>query len=108
MFAESYEERHGPKSFESLVDKLVSAYDKHFTNEEITGLLKFYESPVGKKVVEVMPQITAEQSAIATEWAQSCAVRVTDKLSGLTRAAAIGDTAKAKEVLAGGVECRST
>lgn len=103
-FAESMKKGMDQKDLESLVDKLVSAYDKHFTNEEITGLLKFYESPVGKKVVEVMPQITEEQSAIATEWAQSCAVRVTDKLSGLTRAAAIGDSAKAKEVLAGGVE----
>ena len=35
-------------------------YDKYFTNDEIKGLIEFYESPVGKKAIEVLPAITQE------------------------------------------------
>ncbi len=38
----------------------VELYDKYFTNDEIKGLIQFYESPVGKKYIEVLPAITQE------------------------------------------------
>jgi hypothetical protein len=66
-------------------------------------MLKFYQSPEGKQILKVMPQITADSNRIAAEYGQSCAMQVVDKLSGLTRAAAIGDTVKIKKLLAQGV-----
>ena len=35
-------------------------YDKYFTNEEIKGLIAFYESPIGQKTVQVLPALSAE------------------------------------------------
>lgn len=44
-----------------LIDvESVNIYDKHLTHDEIKDLIKFYESPTGKKLLEVMPQITTE------------------------------------------------
>lgn len=40
--------------------ELVNIYDKHFTHEEIKDLIKFYESPTGKKILEKSPEITKE------------------------------------------------
>jgi hypothetical protein len=38
----------------------VNIYDKHFTHEEIKDMIRFYESPTGKKMLEKNPEITQE------------------------------------------------
>jgi len=44
--------------------ELVGIYDRHFTDEEIKGLLEFYGSPLGQKVAAELPKINREvQSA---------------------------------------------
>jgi len=43
-----------------VVDQLVTIYDKHYTDDEIKGLLQFYGTPFGQKVA-------AEQSKISRE-----------------------------------------
>jgi uncharacterized protein len=45
---------------DSLTDQLVVIYDKHYTDEEIKGLLQFYGSPLGQKVASEMPKISKE------------------------------------------------
>src|SRR2546430_1098115 len=45
-FATSYEKRFDA---DQVTDELVSIYDKHFTEDEIKGLLQFYGSPLGQK-----------------------------------------------------------
>lgn len=106
-YIESIKKAFDEKDLVVLTDKFVAAYDKHLTDEEISGLLRFYESPVGEKVTKAMPQITAEHNDFVKEWAQSSAIRVTDALVGLTRAVALGDTAKAEDALASGAEVNS-
>jgi uncharacterized protein len=41
-------------------EQLVSVYDKHYTAEEIKGLLQFYGSPLGQKVAAEAPKISRE------------------------------------------------
>ena len=48
---------------DQVTDQLVSIYDKHFTEEEIKGLLQFYGSPLGQKVAAEMPKIGRETQA---------------------------------------------
>ena len=38
----------------------IDLYSQYFTNDEFKGLIQFYESPVGKKYIEVLPAITQE------------------------------------------------
>jgi hypothetical protein len=53
------------KSFtvEKMNEFVIPIYDKYFTGDELTALVEFYESPLGKKVVSVLPQIFSESSA---------------------------------------------
>src|SRR3984957_17152111 len=44
-------------------NQLAGIYDKHFTDEEIKGLLQFYNSPVGHKFAAEAPKIEAEIEA---------------------------------------------
>jgi hypothetical protein len=41
-------------------EQLVGLYDKHYTDEEIKGLLQFYGSPLGQKVAAESPKIFRE------------------------------------------------
>ncbi len=43
-----------------VTDATVRVYAKHFTMEEIAGLTKFYESPLGQKLVKEMPGVVRE------------------------------------------------
>ncbi|HTZ31657.1 MAG TPA: DUF2059 domain-containing protein [Methylomirabilota bacterium] len=52
-----YEKRY---DVDHVTDQLVSLYDKHYTDDEIKGLLQFYGSPVGQKVAAESPKIFRE------------------------------------------------
>jgi hypothetical protein len=59
-FATSYEKRF---DVDQVTDQLVAVYDKHYTDDEIKGLLQFYGSPLGQKVAAEMPKISREIQA---------------------------------------------
>src|SRR5262249_28270378 len=45
---------------DGLADQLVVIYDKHYTDDEIKGMLQFFGSPLGQKVAAEMPKISKE------------------------------------------------
>jgi hypothetical protein len=45
---------------DALADQLVAVYDKHYSDEEIKGMLQFFGSPLGQKVAAEMPKISKE------------------------------------------------
>ena len=50
---------------DAVTEQLVSVYNKHYTDDEIRGLLQFYGSPLGQKVAAESPKISRElQEAI--------------------------------------------
>ena len=63
-FAASYQKKF---DVDQVTDQLVAIYDKHYTEDEIKGLLQFYGSPLGQKVAAEMPKIGREtQAAVRT------------------------------------------
>lgn len=50
-------------SSDQLLEMAIPIYDKHFSVEEIDGLTKFYQTPLGKKAISVLPQIVLETQA---------------------------------------------
>jgi hypothetical protein len=50
-------------------ETLPTIYDKHFTADEISDLVKFYQSPTGKKIIEKTPEISDDimNSMLKTE-----------------------------------------
>jgi hypothetical protein len=59
-FAASYQKKF---DVDQITDQLVGIYDKHFTEDEIKGLLQFYGSPLGQRVAAEMPKIGRETQA---------------------------------------------
>jgi hypothetical protein len=59
-FVASYQKNLDPNQ---VSDQLVGIYDKHFTEDEIKGLLQFYGSPLGQRIASEMPKISREVQA---------------------------------------------
>ncbi|MDR1025582.1 MAG: DUF2059 domain-containing protein [Treponema sp.] len=65
---------------DSFSDLIIPIYDKHFSQDDIRGLIQFYESPLGRKMLEVTPQITEESFAAGQEWGQQLAQDILNEL----------------------------
>jgi hypothetical protein len=46
------------------LQQIAAVYDKHFTDDEIKGLLDFYSSPLGQKFAAESPKINKEIQAV--------------------------------------------
>ena len=57
-------------STENLLELAIPSYDKSFTHDEIRGLIKFYETPLGKKAISVMPQLMSEMQEKGRKWGE--------------------------------------
>lgn len=51
-----------------LTERMVPIYQRHFSQADIQGLLKFYRSPLGRKVVAEMPATMAEGMQLGQQW----------------------------------------
>jgi hypothetical protein len=52
------------------IDLIVVIYHRYFSHSEIKGLISFYQTPLGKKTVTVMPTMTQEAIAVGQRWGQ--------------------------------------
>ena len=57
-------------------DELVSIYAKHFTKDDLTKLIEFYRTPLGRKALVEMPLISQESAAAAVRWSQANSGRI--------------------------------
>lgn len=53
---------------EQLLTAMIPAYQHHFTADEVEGLIKFYKSPLGQKLVAQMPATMAEAAQSGQQW----------------------------------------
>src|SRR6267142_41339 len=66
---------------DELIDLIVPVYDRNLAQEDIKELIRFYESPTGKKFVSVLPKITQESMVVGEKWGRELAERVIKKLN---------------------------
>jgi hypothetical protein len=64
----------------SMIDLVVPIYDKHLTHDDVKGLIAFYQSPLGRKMTSVMPQIAQESMQVGQQWGMQIAQRVQKRL----------------------------
>jgi hypothetical protein len=59
-FVTAYQQKFNP---DDVSDEVAAVYDRHFTGQEIKGLLQFYGSPLGQKYAAEMPRVSFETQA---------------------------------------------
>jgi uncharacterized protein len=56
-------------------------YAQHFTTDELSQLIQFYQSPLGQKLVREQPLMSKEMARVSTAWARSVAVEAVHEYS---------------------------
>jgi hypothetical protein len=65
---------------DKFIELLIPIYDKHFSDEEIEGLIAFYETPLGKRLISELPPIMTESAAVGDKYGQEIANQVIQKM----------------------------
>jgi hypothetical protein len=68
-----------------IFEIVVPAYDKFLTADEIQQLVQFYESPIGRKLLEAQPKIMAESMPRIMQWSREITQRVMQKMKELEK-----------------------
>ena len=55
-------------------DAIVVIYAKHFSMEDIQGLTKFYESPIGQRIVKEMPDVDQQMRSAGQQIETTAAI----------------------------------
>lgn len=63
-----------------FIGKLVPVWQHHFTADEMDGLLKFYRSPLGQKVINEMPTTMAEANQAGQQWSHDRSEQMVNEL----------------------------
>jgi hypothetical protein len=64
----------------TLIELIIPIYAKHYTDAEIIQLLEFYQTPLGKKVIEKLPLISQESYVVGSEWGKQISEQVVKRL----------------------------
>lgn len=65
---------------EDLIELMVPIYDRHLSHQDIIDLIQFFESPAGKKLVLVQPEIMKESMQAGQAWGQQIGMEVASEL----------------------------
>jgi uncharacterized protein len=63
-----------------LMEIVAGIWDKHFTHEDIKGLIAFYESPLGVRLLEKQPLVLQESMQAGEAWGRRAMEKVQEKL----------------------------
>ena len=66
----------------AITDATVSLYAQAFSTEDIQGLIQFYESPLGQRVVKQLPRVAQESQRVGVQMEQKGALAVLRDMSG--------------------------
>jgi hypothetical protein len=65
-------------------EEMVDIYDKYFSHEEIKDLISFYESPTGKKILKITPEISKDlMNSMMTKYMPEFQEKLTKELEKL-------------------------
>ena len=65
----------------AVTDAEIPVYAHYFTMEDIEGLIKFYESPLGQRVVKNLPEVVQNTQRTGVEMDQKAALDVLRSMS---------------------------
>ena len=65
----------------AVTDAEIPVYSHFFSMEDIQGLIKFYESPLGQRVVKTLPQVAQQTQQAGVQMDQKAALDVLRSMS---------------------------
>ena len=69
--------------YDSMVAQLLPIYAKHYSEQDLQGIIAFYKSPVGKKMLAEMPAILQESMEVNKERSKLLQEKITQRIQEL-------------------------
>ena len=79
-FWKEFEAEFSSTSMDDLVAQLSPVFQKHLTEDDLKGIIAFYNSPTGKKLAEKTPGIMQDSMQAGRVWGEAIAMKVMQKL----------------------------
>ena len=73
-----------------FIDLFVPIYDKHFTESDLDGMLAFYRTPVGQKLIKELPAVAAESQQAGASRGRQIGEKVGAQIGARVRAGQYG------------------
>jgi hypothetical protein len=67
LFFEKFQSKLDP---EMIVDLAIPVYDKYLSDADVRGMIEFYSTPLGKKMVQLLPQVMSECGERGRKWGE--------------------------------------
>jgi uncharacterized protein len=64
----------------SLTETVIPIYDKHLSSEDLKQLLAYYQSPFGKRMLKVLPEVAHESQVAGFQLGQKAAQETMEEL----------------------------
>ncbi|HKJ68943.1 MAG TPA: DUF2059 domain-containing protein [bacterium] len=77
---ETWEKVLNEIDLDELVEMYVPIYDKYLTHEDIQGLIRFYQTDLGKRFMDVQPEINMEMMKVGQVWGQELGQKVMNEM----------------------------
>jgi len=74
-------------NYDSLVSIIIPIYAKHWSTEEMKGMVAFYKSPLGQRMMKEMPAILKESMAANMQRSKQIGARIQEKIQEMKEAA---------------------
>jgi hypothetical protein len=76
-FATRFQKHFDPNS---LNERVIPIYDKYLTVDDLKGLLDYYHSPLGQRMLKVLPEVARESQAAGFALGQKAAQETMEEL----------------------------
>ncbi|HKE92081.1 MAG TPA: DUF2059 domain-containing protein [Gemmatimonadales bacterium] len=64
-----------------LLEQMIPIYASHLTTAELEGLVRFYQTPLGRRLAEVLPLIMQESMQAGQSWGAAIGRQVAESLA---------------------------
>ena len=61
---------------DDLIILMIPIYDKYFTHNDISALIRFYDSKIGRKFIKMQPYIMTESMQAGVKWSEDILLRL--------------------------------
>ena len=65
-----FDKFHSKIDPQELIGLAMPVYDKYLSDADVKGLIDFYSTPLGEKVINVLPDIVAESGERGRQWGE--------------------------------------
>jgi uncharacterized protein len=65
---------------DEFINRLIPVYDREFSQDDLKGIISFYESPAGHKFLESSGRVSNEANRISDEWIKTMIPEILDQL----------------------------